>query len=593
MTKIRNVHISHFRGISEPLDVDFRNSSRKAQSVVLLGDNGTGKTSIADAIEFCLRGKVSRRGNAGVKNRREARNLLSSSLPCVYVELDDGKIYGRGRVPKDFSGRIMLHNDFVEGFSLAPVTLNRADIEMFWHVPPVERMRFFFDYLREQVEHAGYAALEVERALQKLAILREKILTVQISLAGITRQPVNEIPTETSAAFNRWIRRTYPNYRKSTIGTSGGATRRRVASQNGIPRDARRPISQLSVLIEKKGQVTGHLEASRIKSGQDGGGSGILAQELPAVLKEISKDVTRDFVSMADLSHVKEISLRPSTDKHVLEITCSLSTGNEVDPTQVLSEGALDLLALLILLGVASACARRGQVRFLVLDDVWQSVDAVHREAILNYLFASRFKDWQLLITVHDRLWARLIEDRARRNNFNLKLIELIRWSPTEGPQLRSATLNSAARLTKLIEEAEPEVIGSYAGRFLEQLSDELSQAMRTSLSRAPGDQYDLGALWPGIFSALKKSSLPQQSKDIAKAVEDTIAIRNLYSAHYQNWAESFTAAEIRRFGTGIVDLWNVTHCSTCWRPLTLLGGGNNKFIAFPCSHSNAEDITK
>jgi ABC-type Mn2+/Zn2+ transport system ATPase subunit len=592
MIRLRAVHISYFRGISNPMDIDFCNSSGKAQSVVLLGDNGSGKTSIADAIEFCLRGKVSRRGNAGIKNRREAKNLLFDNPPNVYVELDNNKSYGRGLMNKTFSGRRMPHDEFVEGFSLAPATLNRADIEMFWHVPPVERMRFFFDYLRDQVKHAGYAALEAERAEQKLAVIREKLLLAQISLAGITEQPVNQIPTDTSVAFLRWIRQMYPNYGKSINGGSAGnpGRRKRGASRDGIPMHAHRSISQLSALIEKKEQITKHLEANRLKSSQDGGISGILAEQLPVVLTEISEEVTQDFVGMANLSHIKAISIRSSPTNHALEINCSLSTGKEVDPTQVLSEGALDLLALLILLGVARACARRGQARFLVLDDVWQSVDAVHRDAILNYLFVSRFKDWQLLITVHDRLWARLIEDRARRNNFSLKTIELVRWSPTEGPQLRSVTLNAAARLTKLIDEADPEVIGSYSGRFLEQLADELSQEMRTSLSRAPGDRYDLGALWPGIFSALKKSGLPQKSKDAAKAVEDAIVLRNLYAAHYQQWAESFTSSEIRVFAERIVELWNATHCSTCWRPLTLSIAGNDRVISFPCAHSTTED---
>lgn len=429
--------------------------------------------------------------------------------------------------------------------------------------------------------------MEVERAEQQLIILREKILSAQVLLARITQRPVGEIPTRTTFEFHRWLSKAYPSYETAPASSStGSGRRRRRASRDGIPRATRRAISQLSALVEKKGQITGHLEANRSKAGLDGGISGVLAKELPAVLSEISEEVTLDFINMANLSHIKAISIHPSPDKHALEISCSLPSGKEVDPTQVLREGALDLLALLILLGVANACARRGQARFLVLDDVWQSVDAVHREAILNHLFVSRFKDWQLLITVHDRLWARLIEDRARRSNFNLKAIELVRWTPTEGPHIRTPTLNIAARLKTLIDEGEPEVIGSYAGRFLEQLADELSQEMRTSLSRAPGDRYDLGALWPGIFSALNKSDIPQESKDMAKAVEDTIVLRNLYSAHYQHWAESLTSSEIRRFAMRIVDLWNATHCSICWRPLTLSVTGNNRTIAFPCSHS-------
>lgn len=500
------------------------------------------------------------------------------------VDLDDGNLYGRGFVPRGFTGRRVSHNDFVPGFGLAPVVLSRADIEIFWQVSSADRMRFFFDYLRDTVEHAGYAALEAERTEKQLTQLRPKILWAQISLARVSEWPVGKIPTSSLAAFNSWVRSSYPTYFKQPAKGRRAAKGQRRAGDS-VPNRTRTAISALSTLLSEKNRLQGILKAKRDQARHATGASAVIAADLPQLLEEISAEITTDFASMANLSHVSQITIEPRGTGDALEIQCHLTSGIEVEPMQVLSEGALDLLALLILLAVARACARRGQVQFIVLDDVWQSVDAVHRASILEYLFSGRFKDWQLLITVHDRLWARLIEDRARRSQFSLKTIELIRWSPTEGPQLRIGSISTPNQLSRLISDA-PDVVGSYAGRTLEQLADELSRAMRTPVSRATVDQYTLGELWPGVFKVIRKSNLPQQIKETAAAVEERLVLRNLYSAHYQSWAESMSAAEIVEFADRIVSLWSETHCNICGTPLTLLDM-TNRTIGWPCKHSD------
>jgi DNA repair exonuclease SbcCD ATPase subunit len=82
---IKTLHISCFRGIPTDVEISFTAASGSASSILLLGDNGAGKSSVADALEFCLRGKVSRRGNAGAKIRYESRNLLTGGNPSVQV----------------------------------------------------------------------------------------------------------------------------------------------------------------------------------------------------------------------------------------------------------------------------------------------------------------------------------------------------------------------------------------------------------------------------------------------------------------------------------------------------------------------------
>jgi hypothetical protein len=583
LTRIQELKVAEFRGVSSVLNLDLRTKNGSACSVLLLGDNGTGKSSIADAFEFCLRGKVSRRGNAGLKNRREARNLLTNSAPSVTVTLDNGNAYRRGQPRSGFSGKT-LGDSFVPGFELCPVVLSRDDIEVFWHLSPAGRMRFFFDYLRPNVKHTGYAALEVERYEQQIAELQVQILAAQIELSAASSWPVEQIPVTTKTQFHRWLKRAYPEHMQKSVKVTG-SKRTRVRSTGAMSRRTRKAIAALSAALDDEYMLQLHLQAMRDQFDAQGALPTVVARDLPDLLREISTEVTADFASIAGLDHVRSVSITSEPESYSLSIVCELASGVKVEPSQVLSEGALDLLALLTLLGVARACAERGQERFLVLDDVWQSVDAVHRGEILDYLFSIKFNKWQLLVTVHDRLWARLIENKARQSQFVMKTLELIGWSPSDGPRLRNTALATQEALSQLVGQAAPEVVGAYTGRALEELADQLSQHMRTAVNRSVGDRYTLGDTWPGVYKVISKSGLAGDVKDVAKAVNDLLLIRNLYGAHYQSWAESFTNTEINHFAGLVVALWAGTHCGECGAPLALLDLGSRTF-GWRCGHA-------
>jgi recombinational DNA repair ATPase RecF len=591
VTKIVSLTASGFRGISTALTLDFLMEG-KPQSILAVGDNGSGKSSFANSLEFCLRGKVSHRGNAGAKTRREARNLLMPGrAPSVSVTLDDGLSYIRGKARRGVEGIVLGRNQFVPGFELCPVVISRDDIEVFWHLSPADRLRFFFDYLRDSINHSGYAALEVERAAARLVKLRTEILSAQIALSATTAWPVAEIPTS-QPAFNRWVKRAYPGYQATATSTNrasdshgrGANSRTRIRATNSrIKPRVRASISDMLSAIEDERKLSSHVVAMRKQASTADGMPEVLARDLPELLQGISSEVTADFLSMANLPHIATVSLSVSGPDQSLQIECVLTSGAQVEPTQVLSEGALDLLAILLLLGVARACAERGQSRFLVLDDIWQSVDAVHRMATLDYLFSGRFEAWQLFVTAHDRLWAKLIERRARKCGFKIKTIQFRAWTQTDGPRLVTGQAATVTQLSRILEDGAPEVLGSYSGRVLEELSDELSQTLRSSLSRAPGDQYTLGDLWPGVSSIIRKH-MPESAKTLTQTIGNELEIRNLYAAHYNQWAESFSATEIRDFASHIVELWATTHCEKCGAPFSLVDV-RKRIFGWPCQH--------
>lgn len=495
--------------------------------------------------------------------------------------MEDGKIYGRGS-GKEEPGKIKLkREDFAPGFSMCPTVLSRPDIEVFWKIDPSERMRFFFDYFRDTVRHSGYVALEIERAQLEMQKSLTSMLQNQLHLAQVANIPASSIPTKGKEEFTRWRNKKFPD--RSVLPRVG-----RKATSTPLARGVRRALNALEKSIDEVSRSSRHIDSQRRLVGAEGDLLPIVSTELSGVLNEIAERVSKDFSEIAKLPHVDFIEMSSSSDEMGLEIDCVLATGDRVDPVQILSESSLDLLALLVMLGVADVCSSRGQNKFLVLDDVWQSVDSVHRNSILDYLFGERFKKWQLVVTVHDRLWARLIQEKARRNNFPLKIVEVTQWSASLGPMVSDAVISPVDQLSTLIRTAQPEPVCAYAGRSIEELSDRLTIALGVAVSRIPGDRYTLENLWPPLYSKINKyrvDQVNQEIKDAAKAVDDIYILRNTYGAHYSQWAQSMSRAEVLHFANSVKELWERTHCETCGAPLSRFKVKGQDVVDWPCNH--------
>ena len=111
----------------------------------------------------------------------------------------------------------------------------------------------------------------------------------------------------------------------------------------------------------------------------------------------------------------------------------------EVDPRAYYSDAHLDTLGLSIFLALRSWYRKqRPTFDLLVLDDVLTSVDTAHAIR-LSELLLSRFRDYQIFLTTHDRIWFEHLRDIQARcgvaQNFVNKVIH--KWSIDEGPDLR------------------------------------------------------------------------------------------------------------------------------------------------------------
>jgi hypothetical protein len=229
--RIKAIHIQEFRGIRE-LDLDLG-----AENFGICGPNGTGKSGVVDAIEFCLTGTITRLSGHGqgylsvkghaphVDKRGEPDKSFVSILASIPSLKKDVKISRSvkypgvvGIVPTDPAveaviSELQLHPEFA---------LSRRDIAKYIVTPPAERYTDVQNLLRlehignlrkafvsyanrclrdeEEAERArNIAESDLKDAMGLRDLDRKQVLTIANAQRGILElSPLSELTPQTS-----------------------------------------------------------------------------------------------------------------------------------------------------------------------------------------------------------------------------------------------------------------------------------------------------------------------------------------------------------------------------------------------------------
>src|SRR4051794_10940618 len=123
--RVKCLEIEGFRGVPNRVRLDLA-SGRTPASLILFGENGTGKSSFADALEAALQPQMA-------KGRGHARSFATSGRTAIRVELSDGSTVEQ----------VLTRDGWSEcghpAFALAPFVLRRADIMAFIAAADVSR----------------------------------------------------------------------------------------------------------------------------------------------------------------------------------------------------------------------------------------------------------------------------------------------------------------------------------------------------------------------------------------------------------------------------------------------------------------------
>lgn len=284
---------------------------------------------------------------------------------------------------------------------------------------------------------------------------------------------------------------------------------------------------------------------------------------LRGVLVGVSDVLTKAFLEVSNAHHVARVDMRfGESSPTSLDIVITLSSGLSCFPQQVFSEGNLDLLALLIFVTLTRKAVELGQAPLLILDDVFQSVDSSIRRGVVEYLLR-HCKDWQLIFTVHDRLWLEQLRELLRRFGHAHVEHEIHGWTFAGGPKTRAR--DPKTQIEQVISRAtvgtDPQQICADAGWALEAICDALSVSIPTSIVRRAGDRYTLGDLWPGVSKALRRSS---SVLSVVQRLDGLISLRNISGAHYNEWAMSLPLSDAESLASAVAELYREARCVKC-----------------------------
>ena len=282
--------------------------------------------------------------------------------------------------------------------------------------------------------------------------------------------------------------------------------------------------------------------------------------QLNDFLIKVGEKLTDSFLEISPLNFIERFVVEYD-QKNVLALQLKIVLTNKriCSPQQILSEANLDLLALLFFVAFIQESSERGQSKFLILDDVLQSVDATIRVNFISFLLKN-FSDWQFLITVHDRLWHRQLTELMNLYSHSFSTVSITKWSFSEGPTLKVYNSDIEHILKSNIEAGDLVNICSQAGLILEEICDTLSVNFNSSIQRKKDDKYTIADLWLGLAKQLKKS----ENKEKVEAVETWLHLRNIIGAHFNEWAFSLSLDEAKQFGQSVLNLLSSVKCCKC-----------------------------
>ena len=209
------------------------------------------------------------------------------------------------------------------------------------------------------------------------------------------------------------------------------------------------------------------------------------------------------------------------------------------------------------------------EFNLLILDDVLTSIDAEHSVRFTELLM-NEFKDYQIILTTHDRIWFEHLRDIQARCGMSQQFISKIihRWSLDEGPDLREPQ-EACEQLEQLImQEGEAYQIASEAGRLLEHILQEMRYNLPLAVQARRGERYEIGDLWPAYYRKIRKD-YPGFSNKVQSTIgtlDVRWTVRNWLGAHFNDWAKGVARNEAVEFGKAVADLFYMSFCTKCRR---------------------------
>ena len=293
-------------------------------------------------------------------------------------------------------------------------------------------------------------------------------------------------------------------------------------------------------------------------------------EEIQSIFDKIAGDIDKLYAIVSQDKNRGEMKLeiRPEVGRFSVNIKAKFYD-HEGDPRAYYNEADLDILGLCTFLALRRWYRNQyPEFNLLILDDVLTSIDAEHRVRFTELLI-KEFKDYQIFLTTHDRIWFEYLRDIHARagvsKQFLFKVIH--KWNIDEGPDLREPQ-EELEELQQIIERGESSQIAISAGRFLEHILQEIRYNLSLAVQAKRSERYDIGELWPVFYNKIKKefTGFYNKAQSSLDALDIRWPIRNWIGAHFNDWAKGVTCKESEDFGRAVTTLFDLSFCGKCRR---------------------------
>lgn len=560
--KISGIHIKHFRGIPSTCSLNFVDKNNKACSTIIYGGNGRGKSSIVDAIEYNLQGRIGRSFELNNHQRPSAINFAShiETSPKIEVKFDDGSDNVREiNLSYDESGlpiyRAIPNAHALEQFQNVPIALRRNDIIQFNNTHRNKRqvllIQFIYNYKYHINDTPVLMALE-----ERSVILKQQRKSILEKISSKTKFEIDQMKQYSSDTIESYVRQ-----RLSPIGQRFSFEKRTGKPKRTLPEHIFNQVIDWARQADKINSDIKKINAEKKKEKHPG----FLAQQdlITPFYEAASRYLSNAFKYISNADYIEYINLQVGKSTVTsFEIEIILRNGKSVSPNQIFSEANYDLMVLLLYLSIIRVGVDNGQEKLLIIDDVLQSVDANIRVKFIDYILRE-LSDWQFIITCHDRLWLNQLRELFKLKSHTYKEYNISNWSFETGPTIMEINHHSMDEtLKQAISTSNTRIIASMAGVFFEKICHELSISLRGSIERKPDDKYTIGDLWPSVLKHLKQTPLKETVEDI----DNFKHVRNLLGGHYNEWADMMSDDEVLHFAQLVQKLYEQTFCSNCMK---------------------------
>jgi hypothetical protein len=345
--------------------------------------------------------------------------------------------------------------------------------------------------------------------------------------------------------------------------------------------DAIQPLLELKGFLSQAQQLWQEQESLAVKSAQAQRISEIALrvfkyaeqsrkEEVQTIFDQIATDIDTLYKRVSQDEHRGGIQLkiRPVATFSV-NLRHNFYDRKEEDLRAYSNEADLDISGLCIFLALRRWYRNQHpEFNLLILDDVLTSIDAEHRVRFTELLM-KEFKDCQILLTTHDRIWFEYLRDIQASCGVSQQFISKIihSWDINEGPDLREPQ-EERERLEQLIKAGEPPQIASEAGRLLEHILQEMRYNLPLAVQARRGERYEIGDLWPAFYRGIRReyTGFYNEAQSCLEALDIRWQLRNWVGAHFNDWAKGISPNDAEDFGRAVADLFDLSFCTECRR---------------------------